>query len=505
MPVRIINFLSIDPPPSSFPMSQEPQGGNQHPSIIETYLAARVNHSQNSRPAISGLFDSFDQTSRALGSLAEVDDEYNTDLDDSSCLGYLPSDCDHSYFTSPDKPQHGDTPNESSFHEEAKDGQLGNLSMYDDDTDEIVQHAIACANIDTTYGENAPRFADLYYASVQDGLDDSANPPAHQPDNEGSEKKFPMDERGHHPTHDVLSTDPGERLGLRSNSRPPNAGTYGPRPNRSRGPSSFAARVQEKLEARGGSSEFLETRETKTEPFSANDSDRNTSYFCARNEDGNPSQQAQGSSATAYNQASELLPQNSGGSGPEYRSALAPGTFEQTHGPTGIGNQQPAITASTTTMVGSTFSISLQPVTRSRLLPQPPIPASIAGLPTVSLSPPSAVVSPASDIPAPLEAITEPAPAAIPPQPQPISTVPPSHVPALVHLALELQAKHSSESNHAYHGGDASGMFQRRPGTDIRPPLAPGGSSNAGSACSVKDKVRELEQRVRAEQEKGPE
>ena len=50
---------------------------------------------------------------------------------------------------------------------------LGNLSLHDD-TDEVVQYALASARTDIDYGENAPRFADLYYSSLQENLDRAA-------------------------------------------------------------------------------------------------------------------------------------------------------------------------------------------------------------------------------------------------------------------------------------------------------------------------------------------
>ena len=50
---------------------------------------------------------------------------------------------------------------------------LGNLSLHDD-TEEVVQYALASARTDVDYGENAPRFADLYYSSLQENLDRAA-------------------------------------------------------------------------------------------------------------------------------------------------------------------------------------------------------------------------------------------------------------------------------------------------------------------------------------------
>lgn len=50
---------------------------------------------------------------------------------------------------------------------------LGNLSL-PDDTDEVVQYALASARTDVDYVENAPRFADLYYSSLQENLDRAA-------------------------------------------------------------------------------------------------------------------------------------------------------------------------------------------------------------------------------------------------------------------------------------------------------------------------------------------
>jgi hypothetical protein len=50
---------------------------------------------------------------------------------------------------------------------------FGNLSLHDD-TDEVVQYALASARTDVDYAENPPRFADLYYSSLQENLDRAA-------------------------------------------------------------------------------------------------------------------------------------------------------------------------------------------------------------------------------------------------------------------------------------------------------------------------------------------
>ena len=46
--------------------------------------------------------------------------------------------------------------------------------MHDDDTDEVVHYALASVWTGVDYGENAPRYAGLYYSSLQENLDRAA-------------------------------------------------------------------------------------------------------------------------------------------------------------------------------------------------------------------------------------------------------------------------------------------------------------------------------------------
>ena len=126
LPLHIINFLSIDPPISS-------------PHIPSTQLDL-----SNSK------------TLPVLGRPISVDSEAN--------LVEESIDDEDSFYSDDDIQDDPEGLAKNGGHG------LGNLSLHDD-TDEVVQHALASARTDVDYGENAPRFADLYYSSLQENLD----------------------------------------------------------------------------------------------------------------------------------------------------------------------------------------------------------------------------------------------------------------------------------------------------------------------------------------------
>ncbi|KAK0505670.1 hypothetical protein EDD18DRAFT_1325176 [Armillaria luteobubalina] len=191
LPIKIINFLCIDPPPA-YP------------------LPTRDDPIDVQRP----ISDSSERNSNALDTLDEYEDEvYSDDHSD-----YVPS--DEASMDSSD-PYDGISSNEYSTSAATQDDRLhgGNLSICDD-TDEVVQHAITSASIDSKYAEHGNRFADLYYASMQENL----NAPVLQ-----SLEEEAMD------PYSATPRPPAEEL----------------KPELVKGSSSFAQRVEEKLRAAG--------------------------------------------------------------------------------------------------------------------------------------------------------------------------------------------------------------------------------------------------------------
>lgn len=124
LPLHIINFLSIDPPVSS-------------PQIPSTSLDSII---EISRPIVADSERS--EANLVEEPIADEDISYSDD----------------------------DIQTDSEGLAEKGGHDLGNLSLHDD-TDEVIQHAVASAGTYADYEENAPRFADLYYSSLQENLD----------------------------------------------------------------------------------------------------------------------------------------------------------------------------------------------------------------------------------------------------------------------------------------------------------------------------------------------
>ena len=129
LPLHIVNFLSIDPPISS-------------PHIPSTQLDLNA------------------KTLPVLGRPISVDSERSEEN-----FREEPVEDEDSHYSDDDI--------EDDPEGIARNGGAGNLSLHDD-TDEVVQYALASARTDADYGENAPRFADLYYSSLQENLDRAA-------------------------------------------------------------------------------------------------------------------------------------------------------------------------------------------------------------------------------------------------------------------------------------------------------------------------------------------
>ena len=134
LPLHIVNFLSIDPPISS-------------PRIPSTKLYLNLSNAK---------------TLPVLARPISVDSERSE-----ANLVEEPIDDEDSFYSDDDIQDDSEGLARNGGHG------LGNLSLHDD-TDEVVQYALASARTDVDYGENAPRFADLYYSSLQENLDRAA-------------------------------------------------------------------------------------------------------------------------------------------------------------------------------------------------------------------------------------------------------------------------------------------------------------------------------------------
>jgi hypothetical protein len=129
LPIRIANFLSVDPPPS-FPLASQ-ENRTEHPDVnnsdtASTLAAGPLQRNPHSRPVVAGLFDSHGPNSGSLASLAEADDESPT----------LPSE-----QSGAEALQHGSA--ESLYDDSEVDGEYpelddetGRPSIYREDTDE---------------------------------------------------------------------------------------------------------------------------------------------------------------------------------------------------------------------------------------------------------------------------------------------------------------------------------------------------------------------------------
>ncbi|KAG5651422.1 hypothetical protein H0H81_008706 [Sphagnurus paluster] len=234
LPIRIVNFISLDPPPS-FPLNATP---NQE-------IPAQPYRKKYFQPprGPSGLYSSHPS---ALESLAETDDERlpspDQGFDRTSQHESLAPEDAHDGLAYDD--ERFDTTEYKSYdtpHDDIED-----FVVYEDDADEIVPIVQA----DPEY-ENAPRFADLYHASVQYGRYNTTGP------------GLPLDEQTRqdeiqarltatcYPDITQQQSRQDEGLDAHPNSCPTTQWT---KPARPRGPSSFSQRVRVKLAAAGSNS-----------------------------------------------------------------------------------------------------------------------------------------------------------------------------------------------------------------------------------------------------------
>lgn len=127
LPIKILNFLSIDPPPATPASSSSIEPVRRR----SAGTCSHVTGTQCSR-----------QTA-ILESLDECEDEEDSSGD-------------------PATDEHDVDSADSRSPDDDEELALGDLAIHDD-TDAIVQYAITSAEIDTKYAQSATRFADLYY------------------------------------------------------------------------------------------------------------------------------------------------------------------------------------------------------------------------------------------------------------------------------------------------------------------------------------------------------
>lgn len=350
---------------------------------------------QNHRPNVNGLFGSYGAHSRVLETQSESDSEKRV----SPALDYAyDQDCidDDAYAGLADE-ESSSVPLE-----------LGNLSMYEDDANEIVQHAITSAPMDLNdYSGQATRFSDLYYASIEDLNPVIADLLTEEPQEIEEEQKHVPD----------IAPQLDASLNTRS------------RPARPRGPSSFATRVQEKLQAVAVATCASPESDPNINQAQAHEPTGPSSYF-------DPS----------ANTNVSIINSNCHLPAPPPASAASSDSGYQSNSPNDQLVPLPSSansSAFTTRTTASAFSVGL-PTSGSRLLPVPP--SCIA-----TATPPAGDVS--------VYAVNVP-----------LAEVALLNVPKVPAAAIP----------------------------NVRPRLAPQGGSSAGSATSVRDKIRELEERVMA-------
>ncbi|KAF5352682.1 hypothetical protein D9756_005957 [Leucocoprinus leucothites] len=148
LPIRIVGFLSIDPPPSQ-PISTF----SQMPTSFRPPSSRQSSKATSSGPGSFHIFEKSGSASRvceetgkrlSIEQYAMTDTGKGKDLPDHTCDRLR-------YEQGTDEPS-------SDWDEELGDLGLGNLSLADDG-DDVVQHAITTARVDLNYG----RFSDLYY------------------------------------------------------------------------------------------------------------------------------------------------------------------------------------------------------------------------------------------------------------------------------------------------------------------------------------------------------
>ncbi|KIY47305.1 hypothetical protein FISHEDRAFT_45565, partial [Fistulina hepatica ATCC 64428] len=142
LPLRIVNFLSLDPPPTA-PLVQ----------LITPLSSTLYSLEESDEESVLSPNPQIQGISRS----APVSQVPSPTIDDNSF-------CQSEHGSVASRHSHDAG---SQFSNTDVSG-LGNLSLNDDTDEDVVQRAIASARIDAQYGAHATRFSDLYHGSLQD-------------------------------------------------------------------------------------------------------------------------------------------------------------------------------------------------------------------------------------------------------------------------------------------------------------------------------------------------
>ncbi|KAF5388601.1 hypothetical protein D9757_004665 [Collybiopsis confluens] len=204
LPIHIINFLSLDSPPTF------PSEGNKHEESLHLSALNFVEenafepHTRGLEPLSEGNPENFDPYEGQF--YPETNNEFVPGLSSSSSHSSVPDRiCSEGDGVQPDR--------------------LDDVTACDDD-DEFVRRAITTLRVDSKYAECGGRFADLYCTSITD--------PSGNDDGEKAPEKYDG------ATLKANSRDSSSHSSVSNLARPDQA--------RPRGPSSFAKRVQQKLQ-----------------------------------------------------------------------------------------------------------------------------------------------------------------------------------------------------------------------------------------------------------------
>ncbi|KAF9469870.1 hypothetical protein BDZ94DRAFT_1316980 [Collybia nuda] len=440
LPIRIINFLSVDPPPSLSPQCNNLQANLHKNTSSEGHTAEQPHSDHPPSSNISRPFGSYRTNSR-LESLAEAEEESCITSENSEMLD---EPLDNAYEGV-----------DSEFYEEYYEDIIDDVrcpnphedpddfSMYEDDADEIVQYTYPPPAIDP---ENAPRFSDLYYASIQENLDQLS-----QQDDAPSSESEPtqLPSLGNLQDFNIPIHGTQTYPELRPNARRP---IILPRLNRPHGPSTFAQRVQEKINAVAATSDLeilcpRNMHQGPLEPHVIFDPDDN-SYFSAQN--------VLNQTVLEATQDIHDKQRNSTSSIQEMRPSTSRGLHES--GPAQFSSKMESTASSAFSAVSSSTANG------SRLLPVPPC-INNGAFPDTGVDPPE---SPSTRFPAYAEA-------------------------HCTDIQDAYQPDHDHVKETQINGEDA--VLSTRPSAPRPPMVAP---AVGGSASSVKDRIKELEERVRA-------
>ncbi|TFK77376.1 hypothetical protein BDN72DRAFT_784476 [Pluteus cervinus] len=167
LPIRVLNFLSIDPPPSVITEADYLRLMAEG-DVLASYRAAFSQPTPTRMPGV-GLTNSQETSVESAHSIsmATVGEPSPSEIHPRALrTSVIRRGLDRSESES------------GSSSADESDGYGYSDYSIQSDTEDVVQHAIASARVDSDYGENAVRFSDLYYSSLRGGnttADESLN------------------------------------------------------------------------------------------------------------------------------------------------------------------------------------------------------------------------------------------------------------------------------------------------------------------------------------------